>query len=204
MLKLWTVLPLLILLTSCGGTPTKAVDTATSAPQAVASNSTLPKKEVISAAIPESSPLPQVQVQRASLRTNPTTNNNMTVSTDIINVVFSRTSNPRTPTAQWKQKELRLNNDLTITLTDYNKQGRITGQKKGRISDTEYLALVRSLKGARYQTLNSVKRPQVLRGNVTDIITISTAGDFRQFKEDENQQFPAEVQAIFTRYTKGR
>lgn len=197
--KLWTVLPLLIVLTGCGAAP-RAVDTTTSAPQALASNTNTARAEVVSAAIPESSPIPQVQVQKASLR-RPVSK---AVQTDITSVVFSRASNARTPAAQWKQKELRLNSDLTVVLTDYNKQGQVVNQKKGRLPENEYMALVGALKGARYQTLNPLKRPKVLAGNVTDLITISTAKDFRQFKEDERQQFPAAIQAIFTRYTKGR
>ena len=199
MQKLRTVLPLLVLLTGCGAAPT-SVDTTSSAPQATANNSVKPT--LMKAEIPEAEPQTQVKVQRASLSTPARTNTPL--QTDITSVVFSRTSNQRTPANQWMHKELRLNHDLTVVLRDYNKQGRVVSQKQGSLPENEYLALVGSLKGARYQTLNPSKRPKALLGNVTDVMTISTAGDFRQFKEDERQQFPAVLQTIFNRYTKAR
>lgn len=199
MKKLWTVLPLLVLLTACGSAPTTP-DTTTSAPQATASNSAK-VTDTSAASIPEADPQ-SVRIQKAAYRT--TTTAAAPVATDITSVVFSRTSNRRTPAKQWLHKELRLNRDLTVILTDYNKQGRVTGRKQGKLSETEYLDLANTLKKAQYQTLNPSSRPKVLAGNVTDIVTISTAGDFRQFKEDEKQQFPITIQAIFTRYTKGR
>lgn len=206
MKKLWTVLPLLVLLTACGSAPTTPEDTTSSAPQATASNAESTKVAVVEEEtveeIPEADPQPQVRVQRASLRT--TTSYKAPLKTDITSIVFSRTSNRRTPAAQWLHKELRLDSNLTVTLTAYSKSGKVIERKRGRVSEKEYVTLVSALKRARYDTLDPIRRPKFLAGNVTDLVTVSTAKEFRQFKEDEKQQFPQAIQAIFTRYTKGR